>query len=142
MLKYDRDKIAGLISQINSALDRLRKLKQLDKSEFLNNIDKVASAKYHLIVAIEAVTDICNHIISKNGFKLPESYAGTFDVIKEKGLIGDSLSVSLKNMVRFRNRLVHIYWDINDDMVYQILQTNLTDFHDFLKALTNKIITE
>ena len=44
-------------------------------------------------------------------------------------------------MTRFRNRLVHIYWDIDTDVVYQILQENIDDFrriHEVIVDYFNK----
>jgi uncharacterized protein YutE (UPF0331/DUF86 family) len=38
-------------------------------------------------------------------------------------------------MTRFRNRLVHIYWEVDDNELYQILQTRLDDFRQFLNKL-------
>ncbi len=34
-------------------------------------------------------------------------------------------------MARFRNRLVHLYWDVESEAVYEILQTRLDDFEQF-----------
>ena len=31
-------------------------------------------------------------------------------------------------MAKFRNRLVHLYWEIDPETVYQLLQDNLDDF--------------
>jgi len=38
----------------------------------LNDPDKIGSAKYHFIVAIESAIDMCNHVISRNGYRVPE----------------------------------------------------------------------
>jgi uncharacterized protein YutE (UPF0331/DUF86 family) len=34
----------------------------------------------------------------------------------------------------FRNRLVHIYWEVDDEMVYEILNQDINDIRIFLKA--------
>jgi len=34
-------------------------------------------------------------------------------------------------MVKFRNLLVHLYWKVDQEQLYQILQTNLGDFDLF-----------
>ena len=34
-------------------------------------------------------------------------------------------------MARFRNRLVHLYWDVDDARVYQFLQEALGDVERF-----------
>ena len=93
----------------------------------------MGSAKYSLIVAIEGVVDLCNHVIAKNGFRTPEDYADTFKVMEEKGAFDPAFTRSLMQMVRFRNRLVHIYWDIDDSELYTILQTRLGDVSRFLR---------
>jgi len=142
VLKYNKEKIGSLVSQLNIAIDRLQALGKLSKKGFLSDVDKIASAKYHFIIAIEAVVDICNHIISKNAFRLPNDYADTFNVLGEKDLIDKDLVIRLKNMARFRNRLVHIYWNVDDKAVYEILQSDLDDFDKFLKAVKNAIIQE
>ena len=42
-------------------------------------------------------------------------------------------------MARFRNRLVHIYWKIDVDLLYMILQEDLADFERFLTFFSKKI---
>jgi len=59
MLLFNRDRVAGLISEIRKALGRLESLRVLNKEEFLRDTHKVSSAKYNLIVAIECAIDIC-----------------------------------------------------------------------------------
>lgn len=37
--------------------------------------------------------------------------------------------------MRFRNRLVHLYWEVDDGEVYRILTTRLDDLERFLKEI-------
>lgn len=120
-------------SEILTALDRLGELKRLPEAEFTLDPHKMGSAKYSLIVAIEGVVDLCNHLIAKNSFRTPEDYADTFRVMEEKGAFDAEFTQTLMQMVRFRNRLVHIYWDIDNAELYRILQTKLDDIRRFLR---------
>jgi len=120
-----------------SALQRLEGLGRLSEVEFTADPHKVGSAKYNLIVAIEGTVDLSNHIISKNGFRTPEDYADTFRVMEEKGIFDTEFTSSLIQMARFRNRLVHIYWDIDDAGIYRIIKTRLLDIRRFLKEIGN-----
>jgi uncharacterized protein YutE (UPF0331/DUF86 family) len=90
-------------------------------------------------VAIEGAVDLCNHVIAKNGLRTPEDYADTFRVIEEKGAFDPEFTNSLIQMARFRNRLVHIYWDIDDVELFRIIQTRLPDVRRFLKDFGNFI---
>ncbi len=139
-LKFDKDKITKLSSEIFGALTRLKKLSELSKEDFLIDPHLVASAKYFLIVAIEACLDMCYHVISKNKFRVPEDYADTFRVMREVGLFSEEFVEKLVEMAKFRNRLVHIYWDVDDEVVYEVLQEDIQDIEEFIgkfmKALT------
>jgi uncharacterized protein YutE (UPF0331/DUF86 family) len=93
----------------------------------------VGSAKYSLIVAIEGAVDLCNHLIAKNGFRTPEDYADSFKVLEERGAFDAEFTQTLIQMARFRNRLVHIYWDIDNAELFRIVQSRLGDIRRFLK---------
>lgn len=43
------------------------------------------------------------------------------------------LTLKLMDMVKFRNRLVHIYWNLDDELVYDILNQDIKDIKKFLK---------
>ncbi|MDD2474122.1 MULTISPECIES: type VII toxin-antitoxin system HepT family RNase toxin [unclassified Methanoculleus] len=77
----------------------------------------VASAKYHLIIGIEAAIDLANHLIARNRWRAPEDYADTFRIMEERGIVDAEFAERLQRMARFRNRLIHIYWDINDETI-------------------------
>ena len=138
-LKFDKDKITKLSSEIFDALTRLKELSELSKEDFLIDPHLVASAKYFLIVAIEACLDMCYHVISKNKFRVPEDYADTFRVMWEVGLFSEEFVEKLVEMAKFRNRLVHIYWDVDDEVVYEVLQEDIQDIEEFIEKFTKAL---
>ena len=134
-MKYDADRVARLSSEIYNALDDLVEISDIPKEDFLQKRHIIAGAKYYFIVAIEAASiDLSNHLISQNNFPIPESYADSFKILKDEGVLSPELTLKLMDMARFRNRLVHIYWDIDDEMVYEILNRDINDIRTFLKA--------
>ncbi len=68
---FDQEKMVKLVSEFRKSVSRLQKLKRLDQKKFLNDPDKIGSAKYHFIVAIESSIDMCSHIISRYGYRAP-----------------------------------------------------------------------
>ena len=119
---FDQEKMVKLVSELRKSVTRLQKLKRMDQKKFLNDPDKIGSAKYHFIVAIESSIDMCNHIISQNSYRAPEDYADTFRVLGEEGAFDERFSEELIKMAKFRNRLVHLYWEIDDARIYKILE--------------------
>ena len=84
--------------------------------------------------AIEAAIDLSNHAISRLGLRSAEDYADAFRVLAEKGAFSDELLERLIQMARFRNRLVHFYFKMDDETVVRILRENLGDFSAFMDA--------
>jgi uncharacterized protein YutE (UPF0331/DUF86 family) len=132
-LEFNPDKVRKITSEIFNALERLEELKALSEADFLSDLHKIGSAKYNLIVAIEGMIDLCNHVIAKNGFRTPEDYADTFKVMAEKGAFGGAFNSTLIQIARFRNRLVHIYWEVDDHELYRIIGSRLPDIKAFLE---------
>lgn len=132
---YDQEKMAKLVSELRKSVARLRLIGQLPYETYIEDPDKIGSSKYHFIVAIEACIDICNHIISRNGYRIPEDYGDTFVVMGENGAFDLNFAESLRNMAKFRNRLVHLYWELDDRQIYEILQNRIVDFKRFLDSM-------
>lgn len=140
MLKYDQEVITKLKSQILSAITLLEEIKLNNLETLRNDLHLISSAKYNLIVAIEASIDICNHLISKNSYRAPDSYSDSFYVLAENKIIShDLVDDKLAAMARFRNRLVHLYWDVEVDALYNILQNNLVDMKEFLDQIKQQL---
>ena len=53
----------------------------------------------------------------------------------QEALITDEKLESLMMMVKFRNRVVHIYNDLDPKEIYRIINHNLADFAFFLEEI-------
>ena len=135
MPKYNPDKVTKLISEMRKSLERLETISAINKNEFLKNPDKIDSLKYNFIIAIESAIDFCNHIISQNGYRIPNDYGDAFQVLFEQGAFNEEYIKELKLMAKFRNRLVHIYWEVSNEKIYDFLKNDLIDLNNFLKNI-------
>ena len=121
--------------KLQGFLEKLSQLAKTNKQDFLSDFRNTESAKYLLQVSVECCLDIANHIIASEKFRSPTDYADSFRVLHEQSLVPDDLIGSLEEMAKFRNRLVHIYWEIDEDLIYEIIQNNLNDFSRFIQAI-------
>lgn len=124
-----------LFGEIDESLQKLEGFSKLSKNEFMSQGEKIDATKYNFIVAIEAMIDICNRIISMKKLGSPQDYSQVIKIMNQKGLFEAALSERLIEMVKFRNMLVHLYWKIEDDRVYEYLKKNLDDFEAFRVAI-------
>lgn len=131
----DRRKIQDKIRSLKQSLRKLSELSRLPEKTFLGNFIYFDSAKYNLITAIEAVIDICNHIISREGFEVPATSADSIKILVKYAILPSAYQDTFVSMVKFRNKAVHLYSEIRDDEVYAILGQHLEDFEVFIKAV-------
>ena len=133
--KIDPERLEKLISSMRETVRILREIQDMSESKFNEDIHRQGSAKYNFIAAIEAAIDIANHLISKRGFRAPNDYADTFRVLADSGVIERDFASELEKMARFRNRLVHIYWNVDVIEVWRILQSRLGDFEKYISQV-------
>jgi uncharacterized protein YutE (UPF0331/DUF86 family) len=132
-LKYNKEKIIKIKSEIQASISLLEDLKKISLDDFSKDKHKISSAKYNFIICIEGMIDLGNHLISQNNLGTPADYADSFRILSNEGIVTESLLSELIKAARFRNRLVHIYWEVDENELYNILQTGLNDIKLFLK---------
>lgn len=123
------------LNQIRSSANRLAKMREISREEFLTEPDNFAVAEHHLRRSLEALFDIGRHIAAKKGFGKPESYKEVIELLGRHGVISSEFSKSILGMAGYRNRLVHGYAYVSPEEIYHIIVTRLDDFALFCIAV-------
>lgn len=131
----NRDLLLQRIQEIRGALASLRAESARPRDEFVTDGQAVDATKYRLVVAIEAAVSLCMHVSSRLTARTPESYADCFNELRDAAILASDLAERLGRMARFRNRLVHLYWRIDNERLWIILQENLGDLEAYLVAI-------
>ena len=129
------ERINSFIGEIREARQRINSLLLLPEDEIINDANKLGSLKYHLIVAIQAAIDICYHIAAQKGARAPQDYGDCFKNLVEIGVLEKDLGLRLIQMAKFRNLLIHLYWQVDDARVCKIARENTDDLELFIMAL-------
>ena len=129
------DKVEGILENLRGYVEKLKHLASLRREEFLSDFTKVESAKHLFQVSVESCIDVSNHIIASERFRAPKSYAETFEILAEQGIIEKDFLPTLRQMVQFRNRLVHLYWEVDVEVIHDLLQKNIGDFDTFTSQI-------
>ncbi len=130
-VKLDHDRIRAKLNDISRSLTRLRNLRSVSREAFLADEDTQDIARSRLLTAIEAALNICYHATARYLQRVPEDYGQCFTLLADAGMMPGDLGRRLSAMARFRNRLVHLYWDIDYGQVYDFLQADLDDLESF-----------
>jgi uncharacterized protein YutE (UPF0331/DUF86 family) len=92
----------------------------------------VGSARYYLQVSIETCINIANHLIASERLRAPKDYKDSFKVLSETGILPPGFTQTMQEMTGLRNLLVHLYWDVDDQMLYDGIHSELGDFEIFV----------
>lgn len=119
------------LKKINEAVEQLKSIREKDKDEYLSDIKLQYSSMYAMIIAIEAICDIGNHILAYYFNRAGDTYKDIILQLGKVGVIPEEFSQESASMVDFRNILIHLYIKVNEEKVYQYLQKAPEEFNKF-----------
>ncbi len=121
--------------EIRESIGKVRRYAAQPDEEFFADERNLYSVMHLLLLAIEATAGICNHLLAKVAHKAPDSYMDCFIGLEELGVLERPLARRLVQAARFRNLLVHRYWEIDPRRVLAYARENLGDFEAFLRQV-------
>lgn len=131
----DMDKILAKFEMLDRFLGIIQNLSQTDIETFIADPVLIGSMRYYLQVSIECCLDVAAHVIASERYRAPRDYADTFTILEERDILPAELSHKLRQMAKFRNRLVHLYGEIDDQAVHQIARSDIRDMDQFKAAI-------
>ncbi len=93
------------------------------------------SLKYLLIEAVEAITDLCQHVLAKTKGVACDGYVDCIVKAGNNAIITPELSNKLRRLADLRNSLIHRYWIINDEELFKVSKENIGDLQDFVDQI-------
>jgi uncharacterized protein YutE (UPF0331/DUF86 family) len=114
----------------------------VDQATFFSDSRNVFSVRYLIIQTVEAMTDLCQHMLARTRGIPCEGYIDCIVKAGEHGIISVALAERLRRLAALRNILVHRYWNIDDTRVYIETKANVSDlttFSDEIEALVRAL---
>ena len=115
------------LNKLDEYLDILRGMRKYSLAEFIEEPEHYGSAERFLQLAIEALTDLGNHVIADLRLGVVDTYSDIPAILANSGYIDADLREKWLKIIGFRNVLVHDYAEIDRSIVYQVLQHRLGD---------------
>jgi len=131
----DRNRIAKDIADMAMARREIERLVAVDQATFFSDSRNVFSVRYLLIQAVEAMTDLCQHMLARTRGIPCDGYIDCIVKAGDHGIISVALAERLRRLAALRNILVHRYWNIDDARVYVETQANVSDLTTFIDEI-------
>lgn len=136
--RLNRERVEALLSTLDEAVDHLRRLggRFASFEEFKADVDTRELCVHYLRIALEAVLDVCRHFLAVVGVSLTElDTTNLIELAGEKGLLEPVFAQRIRGMASMRNAIVHIYWRLDYEAVYQALTKGLADLDEFARQV-------
>jgi len=137
----DKERLLAKIDELEGYLGELEQVKPTSFEEY-RKVEKKRSCERLLQLSIECMIDICALVVTGLRLGLPSEEDDLFERLEQAGMISPLMKETLRKMKAFRNILVHEYGRIDDQLVYEALQSKLNDFVTFkgevLEAIRNQ----
>jgi uncharacterized protein YutE (UPF0331/DUF86 family)/predicted nucleotidyltransferase len=127
----DRDRVIEFLRLISADVQDLREKAQISKEEYLQTRNVQAIVERRLQTAIESCLNIGNHLIARLGLRPPQDYGDVFRILRDAYILPSECAEAMVDMARFRNLLVHLYWQLDYERIYDSLQGRLASLDAF-----------
>jgi uncharacterized protein YutE (UPF0331/DUF86 family) len=123
-------KIRNIFAQIEEGIKELETLSKLTLTDFLSDKRNYIVAEHYLRRSLEGILTIGSHFLSRINAKTKD-YQQIILSLGEHGLIPKDFAERNKNLAVYRNRLVHVYWEITPEEIYTVINQHLNDLIEF-----------
>ena len=127
--------VKAKINHIQNCLQRLKEKQHISETELKGSADLQDIIVHNLQLAIQGCIDVASHVVSDEGWAVPDTLAGLFDILKQHKVIPPDLNEKLKKMVGFRNIIIHEYANMDMGKVFRIFTHDIEDIGIFLKYI-------
>ena len=110
-------------------------LEAIALEDYLGDKRTKALSEHYLRIALEATLDLGRHVIISTGLGAPQEYRDVGRILGERGIVPPQLGRELAAMAGMRNVLVHLYWDVDYALLYEIVRERLGTFERFLQHI-------
>lgn len=129
----DPSRVRRLLEALAGYRARLETLSELPPAEYQE--DTAFAGRYLVQASAQSCIDMANHVIASSGWRTPADFRDSFTVLEENGAIDGDLAERMRALAGLRNRLVHLYEEVDDRIVHESLREGLADFSEFSQAM-------
>ncbi|WP_288005017.1 DUF86 domain-containing protein [Thermofilum sp.] len=124
------------MERFNKGLEILEELRNHEIDKFLTDLKLLSIAERNIQVCTEFIVDFSSYILSKLKVEVPDTYREIIRKVREEGIIDENLEKKLQGIVGLRNIIVHMYADIDAEIIYD----NLEDIIQTLREAAAKLL--
>jgi uncharacterized protein YutE (UPF0331/DUF86 family) len=123
-----KDNIVG----IENGIKELVLFSDMDLDTFKADKKNYGLAEHHFRRVLEGILTIGTHFLSRLPVKTKD-YQDVITFLGEQGVIPKDFAERNRKLAGYRNRLVHMYWEVSPEELLEVIKTHLMDLKEFCR---------
>lgn len=123
--------VQARLEALSQYVGELERFRPLARAEFLGDLRNYRTVERAFQLAAQAATDVASHILAADFPQRPVGYREVIETLGDVGVLPQEFAREFAGVAGLRNVLIHEYVEVNLDIVYDLLETNLGDFRVF-----------
>lgn len=136
MKKIEPEIILAKLDFMTNYLDDLSPFESITLEEYLSDRNKQLIIERLLQLIIQVALDVNRYLLKRLGVQQPNSNFDVFIVVSNCGIITTELAKVLSESGVLRNRLVHLYDEIDPVKVHQAIDLALHNYPIYQRQIT------
>lgn len=133
----DPELVAKKLAFIETCVRELRTLARPER--IADDVREERFVEHTLQLAIQAALDVGSHIVSDDRLGEPETGRDVFRLLARAGVLTGPLAERLERMAGFRNVVVHLYQDVDLEIVRDVVLNRLGDLLELVAAVRRRL---
>lgn len=133
----DAERVRRLLETLAEYRHELERLRDLPVEIYKR--DQAFAGRYLVQACAQTSIDLANHVIASSGWRTPCDFRDAFTVLEEHEVLDADLAEHMRQLAGLRNRLVHIYEQIDDAIVHASLREAVADLSRFAQAIARLV---
>ena len=133
----DPELVAKKLAFIETCVRELRTLARPER--IADDLREQRFVEHTLQLAIQAALDVGSHVVSDDRLGEPETGRDVFRLLGKAAVVPVDLAGRLEQMAGFRNVVIHLYQDVDLDIVRDVVENHLGDLLEYAAAIRRKL---
>jgi uncharacterized protein YutE (UPF0331/DUF86 family) len=134
--------VARKLAVMREHLDRVRRRRPDALEELRTDSDRQDALAMSVLVVVQESLDLAFHVVTGEGWGLPASYAESFEILAQRGVLDAQLADALAAAARLRNRIAHGYASVDIAKLWAELPAGIAAFDKYAAALARWTLTK
>jgi len=129
--------VLAKLTTLTEHVARMERRRPASVDEFRGDVDRQDALALSVVVALQEAADIALHIASDEGWGVPGSYAESFTLLAQRGVLTPELAERMASIASLRNRVAHGYGTVDVERIWREVPAGIATLRQFAAAIAS-----